>query len=227
MGETFYGLLGVDRDAEAAVVNRAYRELVKEHHPDVSGAPDASDTFKRLTTARDVLVDEAERARYDRLGHEDYVRRYLDGERWADPGSADDGGQGDPTRERRQRAESRTAASAAGTTSPGDYRARRRARRQARRAAWAGSDRWRASGREATAAEAARGRPDHRRSLLSVAPWLAIHLALFASAAVTAVVLLSTGAAMDASLPVAVLALLVVGLTFVSSSLHLVSKVYA
>lgn len=83
MGDTFYAALEVDTDADAAAIDRAYRERVKSHHPDVSDSPDAGERFQRLTTARDVLVDEDERARYDRLGHDEYVRRHAEGSAWA------------------------------------------------------------------------------------------------------------------------------------------------
>ena len=76
MGECFYSVLDIPRDADADTVESAYRDRVKTHHPDVSDAPDASDRFKRLTVARDTLVDADERARYDRLGHAEYVRRF-------------------------------------------------------------------------------------------------------------------------------------------------------
>lgn len=73
MGESYYELLGVDPDATAEEIQQAYRETLKETHPDVSDEADASERTKRLIEARDVLTDEAERARYDRLGHEAYV----------------------------------------------------------------------------------------------------------------------------------------------------------
>jgi len=73
MGQTYYDRLGVPKDASTAEIERAYRERLKETHPDVSDDEDAGDQTKRLIEARDVLVDDAERARYDRLGHDQYV----------------------------------------------------------------------------------------------------------------------------------------------------------
>jgi curved DNA-binding protein CbpA len=70
---TYYDLLGVSPEASAEAVERAYRERLKETHPDVSDAADARDRTRRLIEARDVLTDASERARYDRLGHEAYV----------------------------------------------------------------------------------------------------------------------------------------------------------
>jgi curved DNA-binding protein CbpA len=85
MGETFYTALGVSTDADQETIRRAYREQVKEVHPDVSDNPDASRRFKRLTTARDVLLSGDERRRYDRLGHRTYVRRHVETPVWEAP----------------------------------------------------------------------------------------------------------------------------------------------
>lgn len=73
MTETFYDVLGVDPDASTADIRAAYRDRLKETHPDVSDDADASEATQRLIEARDVLTDADERARYDRLGHEAYV----------------------------------------------------------------------------------------------------------------------------------------------------------
>lgn len=72
MGESYYEVLGVTPDASAEEIERAYRERVLETHPDRNDDPDAADQFKAVSTAADVLTDEAERAKYDRLGHEAY-----------------------------------------------------------------------------------------------------------------------------------------------------------
>jgi curved DNA-binding protein CbpA len=84
MAETFYTVLGVDPDAERSTIEVAYRDLAKEYHPDVNEAADAAEIFQRLATAKGVLVDVEERARYDRLGHTRYVARHLDGSVWCD-----------------------------------------------------------------------------------------------------------------------------------------------
>src|SRR6056297_626808 len=74
MTETFYDVLGVPETADQDDIQSAYREKVKEYHPDVSDRDAAAERFKAVTRAEEVLGDEAERARYDRLGHDAYVR---------------------------------------------------------------------------------------------------------------------------------------------------------
>lgn len=81
---TFYERLGVDRDASAAEIERAYRERVKETHPDVADAD--GEEFKRITVARDVLLEDETRRHYDRIGHARYVHDRLDPENWPDVG---------------------------------------------------------------------------------------------------------------------------------------------
>ncbi|ELY69293.1 J domain-containing protein [Natrinema versiforme] len=73
MGETYYDVLKVDPTATRDEIEAAYRERVLETHPDHSDDPDAAEQFQRVTTAKSVLTDGTERARYDRLGHESYV----------------------------------------------------------------------------------------------------------------------------------------------------------
>jgi len=71
--EDYYDLLGVARDASTADIKQTYRERIKEEHPDVSDNEQASDRTKELIRAKEVLTDDDERRRYDRIGHEAYV----------------------------------------------------------------------------------------------------------------------------------------------------------
>lgn len=73
MGDTYYELLGVSEDASTDEIEHAYRERLKETHPDVSDNQSASERTKRLIEAKETLTDPDERARYDRLGHDAYL----------------------------------------------------------------------------------------------------------------------------------------------------------
>jgi molecular chaperone DnaJ len=73
MGENYYEVLGVDPDASQAEIEDAYRERVKDTHPDLNDDPDAADRFKTVKEAHETLGDPDERARYDRLGHGSYT----------------------------------------------------------------------------------------------------------------------------------------------------------
>jgi molecular chaperone DnaJ len=73
MVETYYDVLGVSPDAAVQEIRTAYRERLKETHPDVSDADDAARRTQQLIQAKDVLTDEGERERYDDLGHTQYL----------------------------------------------------------------------------------------------------------------------------------------------------------
>ncbi len=65
-----YKLLGIARDSTLAQIKRAYREKVKNCHPDVNPSPRASAAFRAVHEAYRVLSDPCERAIYDhRLQH--------------------------------------------------------------------------------------------------------------------------------------------------------------
>jgi curved DNA-binding protein len=68
MARDYYEVLGVDRDAGADELQRAFRTLARRHHPDISKAPDAEERFKEINEAYHVLSDPETRRRYDRYG---------------------------------------------------------------------------------------------------------------------------------------------------------------
>lgn len=70
MARDYYELLGLGRDADEADVKKAFRQLARKLHPDVSDEPDAEDRFKELVEAYEVLSDPEKRQVYDRYGHE-------------------------------------------------------------------------------------------------------------------------------------------------------------
>ena len=71
MKRDFYEILGVDRQADADSIKKAYRKLAMQYHPDKNpGNKEAEDKFKEAARAYEVLSDPEKRARYDRFGHQ-------------------------------------------------------------------------------------------------------------------------------------------------------------
>jgi molecular chaperone DnaJ len=66
----YYAVLGVSRDATDGEIKRAFRELARKHHPDVS-PQNNGEAFREINDAYAVLSDGEARARYDRWGHPD------------------------------------------------------------------------------------------------------------------------------------------------------------
>ncbi|WP_302083936.1 J domain-containing protein [Salinibaculum rarum] len=80
--QTAYEVLDVAETADAETIKSAYQNRVKETHPDVSDIPDAKREFRRVQTARKILLDASEREVYDRLGHIAYVHQFLSPNEW-------------------------------------------------------------------------------------------------------------------------------------------------
>ncbi len=64
----YYEVLGVERDAAAADIKKAYRKLAHDFHPDVSKDPKGEAKFKEVSEAYATLKDAEKRAAYDQLG---------------------------------------------------------------------------------------------------------------------------------------------------------------
>lgn len=73
----FYDLLGVKPDTDAKKIKLAYYKLAQKYHPDKAGdSPKTVEKFKQITNAYEVLVDEDQKKKYDRLRDEAKNPRY-------------------------------------------------------------------------------------------------------------------------------------------------------
>ncbi|QZO75837.1 molecular chaperone DnaJ [Helcococcus kunzii] len=64
-----YEVLGVDKNASAQEIKKAYRRLAKQYHPDLNGgSEEAQEKLKEINQAFSILGDEDNRAKYDRYG---------------------------------------------------------------------------------------------------------------------------------------------------------------
>ncbi|MBT5318381.1 MAG: DnaJ domain-containing protein, partial [Chloroflexi bacterium] len=65
----FYETLGVARNATAEDIKKAYRKLAFQFHPDRNKDAGATERFKEISEAYQVLSDPERRASYDQFGH--------------------------------------------------------------------------------------------------------------------------------------------------------------
>ncbi len=66
----YYEVLGVEKNASAEEIKKAYRKKAIQYHPDKNpGNKEAEEKFKEAAEAYDVLSNPDKRARYDQFGH--------------------------------------------------------------------------------------------------------------------------------------------------------------
>lgn len=63
-----YEILGLEKTATEADIKRAYRKLAAKYHPDVNKDKDATEKFKEIQGAYEILSDPQKKAQYDQFG---------------------------------------------------------------------------------------------------------------------------------------------------------------
>lgn len=71
----YYKTLGVDRNASQKDIQKAYRKLARQYHPDINpGDKAAEERFKEINEANEVLSDPEKRKQYDEMDR--YYQQY-------------------------------------------------------------------------------------------------------------------------------------------------------
>ena len=61
----YYKILEIDNFSDVETVRLAYKDKIRQFHPDVNPDPDATEITKYLNQAKDLLLDEQKKASYD------------------------------------------------------------------------------------------------------------------------------------------------------------------
>ncbi|CAL0308792.1 unnamed protein product [Lupinus luteus] len=64
----YYSTLRIPKSASVQEIKAAYRKLARQYHPDVNKEPGATEKFKEVSAAYEVLSDDKKRALYDNYG---------------------------------------------------------------------------------------------------------------------------------------------------------------
>ncbi|MBI2019311.1 DnaJ domain-containing protein [Candidatus Daviesbacteria bacterium] len=70
----YYEILGVNKSVSADEIKSAYRKLARKHHPDIDKSAGATERFKELGEAYQVLSDPQKKQAYDQFGHAAFDR---------------------------------------------------------------------------------------------------------------------------------------------------------
>ncbi|WP_298646380.1 J domain-containing protein [uncultured Proteiniphilum sp.] len=90
----YYKILGIERNASAEDIKKAYRKLARKLHPDLNpNDKEAHKKFQELNEANEVLSDPEKRAKYDQYGenwkhgaeYEKEQQQYRRQQPWRDP----------------------------------------------------------------------------------------------------------------------------------------------
>jgi len=76
MTKDYYDVLGVGKGSSKDEIKKAYKQLAKKFHPDISKEKDAEARFKEISEAYAVLSDDKKKQQYDTFGSAEFGQKY-------------------------------------------------------------------------------------------------------------------------------------------------------
>ncbi len=77
MADDYYKILGIDKNADASQIKKAYRKLALKYHPDkTKGDKSMEQKFKKISEAYAVLSDPEKKKQYDTYGSADFQQKF-------------------------------------------------------------------------------------------------------------------------------------------------------
>jgi len=72
----YYDILGISKTASKEEIKKAYKNLAKKYHPDITKDKSTEAKFKEVSEAYAVLSDDQKRAQYDQFGHQAFDQQF-------------------------------------------------------------------------------------------------------------------------------------------------------
>ena len=77
MADDYYKILGIEKNADASEIKKAYRKLAMKYHPDkTEGDKALEEKFKKISEAYAVLSDTEKKSQYDTYGSAGFQQRF-------------------------------------------------------------------------------------------------------------------------------------------------------
>lgn len=75
MSKDYYSILNISNNSTKTEIVKTFRDLAKKYHPDKNSSPNASEKFRKVFEAYEILKDENKRKTYDQFWKQKYQNK--------------------------------------------------------------------------------------------------------------------------------------------------------